>query len=127
MSFLQTIPVVLPWWAAVLVLICGVALGVFGALPWRSTARAAKEELGTIRDSRNRLRNENKDLVAQVAVLQAKTDLNGLRAQFIKSLQEIRDEFKHHSEQDMTTAQQQTAALEAVKISLGVLQEQFKK
>lgn len=140
MLFLQSIAE-FPWWVTLIGMVTGIGLGITGALPWRSAAQAARaaeeaanSERDTLRATRDRLLDENRDLTAQVAVLKAKTDLNGLREQMTKTITELKDEFKHHSDQDLENArqqvaatQQQTAALQAVKETLRVVQEQIKK
>lgn len=94
-----------------------------------ATSRAdnAEAERDNVRQQRDTLIKENTELKAQVAVLEAKTDLNGLRGQFAEEMKQVRLEMKTHSDQDLTTATQQTSALEAVKGALNLLTEQMKK
>jgi hypothetical protein len=48
---------------------------------WKSTADAAQEELGIQRARAERLNGENKDALKRIATLEARTDLDSLRAQ----------------------------------------------
>jgi Na+/phosphate symporter len=130
---LQTLPE-MPWWAALISLAIGTALGVGAGLPWRSSAMAAtsradnaEAERDSQREAKNQLLQENIQLKATVAVLEAKTDLNGLRAQVAKEMKEMRDEFKSHSDQDLVSNQQHIEAVNTLKTSVNLVLEQMKK
>jgi len=101
---------------------------------WEANCKALEAERTTLRERRDALQAESAEKDSQIAVLKAKTDLNGLKAQVTKSLADLRDEFKEHTQADLAIAQQQvaatqqqTAALEAVKATLKVVQEQVRK
>ena len=145
-TFLFQVPSAGPWW---MVLITGSLLLASGILNlilawkrkdaerWKVAAESAESaaqtailERNTLRETRDRLQQENTQLVADKKVLEAKTDLNGLRAQVAAKIEELKKEFKEHTEQDLTIAnqqitamQQQTAALEAVKETLKLMQK----
>jgi hypothetical protein len=117
----------IPWWGALIGCAVSAALGLAGALPWRSAAEAAKTERDVVRETNTRLRDEKLELEKENAVLKARTDLHGLRDEVMKRMDAMTDEFKTHSTQDQTTASQQIAALSAMETSLKVIQEQLKK
>ena len=117
----------MPWWATVIGVVTGIALGVLGALPWRSAAGAANAERDSLRETRNRLIEENTNLKAEVAVLKARTDLDGLRAEMIKSMTEMREEFQKHSDQDFAVAKEHVEAMAMVNSTLKMLREQMRK
>src|SRR6185295_3126673 len=133
MLLFQNIPS-MPWWAVLIIALLWVvsaALNVIqlyksrDAVRWKSaseaataTANAAISERDILRLKRDQLNEENKDLTNQVALLKAK---------MVKEMQEMKSEFKRHSDQDFSTSTQQPAALEAVKASLQILQGQIGK
>src|SRR6185295_16007749 len=121
MLLFQNIPS-MPWWAVLIVALLWVvsaALNVIqlyksrDAVRWKSaseaataTANAAISDRDILRLKRDQLNEENKDLTNQVAVLKAKTDLNGLKAEMVKAMQEMKSEFTRHSDQDFSTSTQ---------------------
>lgn len=92
----------------------------------RSAATSAESERNNLRDVRDRLIEQNKELTSQNAVLAAKTDLNGLKGEMLKAMAKIQDDFKLHSEQDLSTANQTIASLNAVQETMKLLQERAK-
>jgi len=105
----------IPWYASLITLIVGAVAGLMGALPWRSAAEAAKTERDSVRETNDRLRLTNIELEKQIAVLKAKTDLEGLKAEVNARMDKIVTEMRSHSEQDLTVASQQSQSLESLK------------
>src|SRR5438477_5775103 len=119
-----------PWWITPLGTAIGLGIGIATSLAWRCIAVARKESL---EDERAANLEKDKTIVrleAELKVSQAKTDLNGLRGEFAKEMQEMKGEFTKHADQDLAATnqqieatRQQTAALAAVEASLKLLQE----
>lgn len=132
MLIFQTMPMV-PWWAALIALATGAAMGVMAALPWRSSALAAtsradnaEAERDAQREAKKQVAEENTLLKADIAVLKAKTDLNGLKAEMTKAMEAMRTEFKDHSDQDLATAKDHITAMAAVNTTLEALREHMR-
>jgi membrane-bound lytic murein transglycosylase len=78
------------WWVSAIGATLLIASGIVNLIQlsksrevarWKSTADAAQEELAIQRARAERLNNENKDHLQRIATLEARTDLDSLRAQ----------------------------------------------
>jgi hypothetical protein len=78
------------WWVTAIGAVLLIASGIVNLIQlsksrevarWKSTADAAQEELTIQRTRAERLNGENKDALKRIATLEARTDLDSLRAQ----------------------------------------------
>lgn len=123
-----------PWWVTVTLGTLTIVFGVLNLIQfwkskeavrwkaaadsWEAQAHAFEAERNALRETRNVLLEKSKEDATRIAVLEAKTDLNGLREQVTVKMNEMTREFARHSEQDLTTAKEQIAALQAVKAAI---------